>query len=65
MESKFWIGLSAIEQLDAKFFRAIYEYFGSAERAFNASLDDLKNIDGLTIRKVDNFLSKRDSINPV
>ena len=64
MEKKFWIALSAIEQLDSLFFKTFYEYFGDAEKVFNSSLADLKNIEGLSVRKVDNFLKKRDSINP-
>ena len=64
MESKFWIGLSAIEQLDAKFFMELWQYFGSAEKIFNSSLSELQNIEGLSVRKVENFLRKRDGINP-
>lgn len=64
MEDKFWIGLSAIEQLDALFFRALLEFFGDAEKAFCASASEIKSIEGLSTRKVENFLRKRDSINP-
>lgn len=64
MKTKFWIGLSAIEQIDSSFFFALYDKFGDIEKVFNASLDELKDIDGLSIRKVDNFLRKRDNVNP-
>ena len=63
MKMKYWIGLSAIEQVDAKFFKLLYEYFGDIEMAFNASANDLKQISGLSIRKAENFLAKRDTIN--
>ena len=64
MEKKYWIALSAIEQIDSLFFMALYEYFGDVEKVFNASLIELKNIEGLSVRKVENFLRKRDDINP-
>lgn len=63
MKKKFWIALSAIEQLDPYFFKALIEYFGDAEKAFNATTEDFKNIN-TTIKKVSNFLEKRDKINP-
>lgn len=63
MDKKYWIALSAIEQLSPCFFKALIEYFGDAEKAFNASLEDFKNID-TTLKKVSNFLEKRDKINP-
>ena len=58
MDKKYWIALSAIEQLSPCFFKALIEYFGDAEKAFNASLEDFKNID-TTLKKVSNFLEKR------
>ena len=64
MENKYWIALSAIEQLEPRFFRSLVEYFGSAEKAFNSSLEELKNIDGATVKKIDNFLLKRDKVVP-
>ena len=64
MKTKFWIGLSAIEQIDSTFFFALYEHFGDIEKVFNASLNDLRQIEGLSIRKVDNFLTKRDKVDP-
>ena len=64
MEKKYWVALSAIEQLDSLFYKALYEHFGDVEKAFNASLDELKNIEGLSVKKVENFLKKRDLIDP-
>lgn len=64
MEKKYWIALSAIEQLEPRFFRSLIEHFGNAELAFNASLAELKNIEEVTVKKVENFLTKRDKVNP-
>lgn len=64
MNAKYWIAFSAIEQLDSSFVQRLYNYFGDAETAFKASLADLKQIDGLSVKKVENFIEKRKNINP-
>lgn len=64
MNTKYWVAFSAIEQLDSTFVRRIYNYFGDIEQAFKASLSDLKQIEGLSVKKAANFLEKRDKINP-
>lgn len=63
-KNKFWIALSAIEQLDSNFIQRIYNYFGDIETAFNANLSDLSQIDGLSIKKAETFIRERDKINP-
>ena len=40
----------------------LYNYFGDIETAFNAS--DLSAIDGLSVRKAENFFRMRDKVNP-
>ena len=62
MKSKYWIALSSIEQIDSNFIQKLFEYFGDIETAFNASLYDLKKIDGLSIKKAENFLKYRDKV---
>ena len=42
----------------------MYNYFGDIETAFNAELKDLQNIDGLNIKKSEQFLGLRDKVNP-
>lgn len=60
MKDKFWIAFSSIEQIDSRFIQKLYEHFGDIELAFNASLRDLQNIEGLSVKKAENFLSYRD-----
>lgn len=62
-KSKYWIAFSSIEEIDSKFIQRLYNYFGDIETAFNASLDDLSQIDGLNVKKAQNFIEKRDKIN--
>src|SRR5574344_1188159 len=62
MKSKYWIAFSSIEQIDSRFIRNLYNYFGDIEVAFNTSLDDLKNIDGLSVKKAENFIKYRDKV---
>ena len=64
MNKKYWVAFSAIEQLDSTFVQKLYEYFGDIETAYKASLSDLKQIEGLSVRKAENFIEKRKNINP-
>lgn len=64
MNIKYWTAFSAIEQLDAVFVRRLYNYFGDIETAFNSKLTDLQQIDGLSIRRAENFIEKKKFINP-
>ena len=64
MTNKYWLAFSSIEQIDSLFTLKLFEYFKDIEKAFNASSDDLKNIEGLSVKKAENFLKFRDKINP-
>ena len=62
--TKFWTAFSSIEQLDSTFIQRLYNYFGDIETAFNSTLDDLKQIEGLSVKKAENFISKKKGVNP-
>ena len=64
MNTKFWIGLSSIEQIEPAFVLKLYEYYGDIERVFNCSKKDFAeaNIEGLNIKKAELFLMLRDKI---
>ena len=62
--TKFWTAFASIEQLDSTFVQRLYNYFGDVETAFNSKLDDLKQIEGLSIRKAENFIQKKKGVNP-
>lgn len=64
MNTKYWTAFSSIEQLDSTFIQRLYNYFGDVETAFNATLDDLKQIEGLSVRKAENFIQKKEGVNP-
>lgn len=63
-KKKFWIAFSSIEELDSRFIQRLYNYFGDIEVAYNATLEDLSQIEGLNIKKTKLFVDKRDKINP-
>lgn len=63
MNTKYWIGLSSLEELDSRFIIQLYDYFGDIERAFNASKAELSNIEGLNIKKSEYFLESRNKLN--
>lgn len=62
MSTKYWVAFSAIEQLDSTFIQRLYNYFGDIETAFKATLDDLKQIEGLSVKKAENFINKKKNI---
>lgn len=64
MKTKFWTAFASIEQLDSTFIQRLYNYFGDIEVAWNATISDLKQIEGLSIKKSENFISKKTSVNP-
>ena len=53
-----------MEQIDSRFIQRLYNYFGDIELAFNATLSDLSQIDGLNIKKAETFIDLRNKINP-
>ena len=59
---KYWIAFSSIEGVDGVFVQRLFNYFGDIESAFKASRNDLTQIDGLSIKKAENFLKERDKI---
>ena len=59
-KNKYWIAFSSIEEIDSSFVQRLYNYFGDIEKAFNA--DDLSSIEGLSVKKAENFLRLRDKV---
>jgi len=64
MNTKFWTAFASIEQLDSTFVQRLYNYFGDIETAWNATISDLKQIEGLSVRKTENYFQKKKDINP-
>ena len=62
--SKYWIAFSAIEQIDSNFIQRLYNYFGDIKTAFEAGTKDLSQIEGLSVKKAENFVKHRDKIDP-
>lgn len=59
----YWLAFSSIEQVDSSFVQRLYNYFGNIETAFNTSLHDLSQIEGLSVKKAENFIKARDKVN--
>lgn len=64
MKKKYWVAFSSIEEIDSKFTQRLYNYFGDIETAYSASLNDLSQIEGLSVKKAQTFIEKRAKINP-
>lgn len=63
MKIKYWVGLSSIEKLDSSFIQKLYQHFGDIEYAFNASRQELSEIEGLSVKKCEVFLEERQKLN--
>lgn len=61
---KYWIAFSSMEELDSSFIQRLYNYFGDIQTAYSATLADFSQIEGLNIKKAQNFIDKRAKINP-
>ena len=64
MNSKYWLAFSSIEQIDSAFILKLYEHFKDIKKAFQSTSDELSQIEGLSIKKAENFLKFRDKTNP-
>lgn len=64
MKNKYWIAFSAIEKTESTFAQRLYNYFGDIEAAYNADINDLQQIDGLSAKRAETFLRERDKTDP-
>ena len=64
MNTKYWTAFASIEQLDSTFIQQLYNYFGDIETAFNANISELRQIEGLSVKKAETFVEKKKEINP-
>ncbi len=62
LKNKYWIAFSSIESIDSAFILRLYNYFGDIEKAFNAPEREFENIDGLSIKKAQNFAEARKTL---
>ncbi|MCQ2755021.1 MAG: DNA-processing protein DprA [bacterium] len=58
---KFWTAFASMD-LDPSFIQRLYNYFGDIEIAFNSTINDLKQIEELSIKKAENFIEKRNKL---
>ncbi len=61
---KYWVGLSSLEELGSNFILKLYEHFFDIEKAFNAGREELTQIEGLSLKKIEKFLNLRDKVKP-
>ena len=61
-QNKYWIAFSSIESIDSAFILRLYNYFGDIKTAYNATEIEFKNIDGLSIKKAQNFIEARKTL---
>ena len=59
---RYWIAFSSIESIDSAFILRLYNYFGDIEAAYNANEREFQNIDGLSVKKAQNFVEARKNL---
>jgi len=62
LRNKYWIAFSSIESIDSAFILRLYNYFGDIETAFKADEHEFQNIDGLSVKKAENFVAARKNL---
>ena len=62
LKNKYWIAFSSIESIDSAFIMHLYNYFGDIEAAYNANEREFQNIDGLSVKKAQNFVEARKNL---
>ncbi len=62
-DQRYWVGLSMVRGIGPAKFRALLDFFGSAQEAWRASSDEL-TLAGLDQRALDSLLSARQLLDP-
>lgn len=62
LKNKYWIAFSSIESIDSAFILRLFNYFGDIETAFRANEREFQNIDGLSVKKSQNFVEARKNL---
>ncbi|MBN1314978.1 MAG: DNA-processing protein DprA [Anaerolineales bacterium] len=62
-ELPYWVGLNLVRGIGPAKFRALLDYFGSAQNAWQAELSELSQV-GLDRRTLDSFVQTRSNLNP-
>lgn len=62
LSNRFWIAFSSIENIDSAFILRLYNYFGDIETAYRANEREFQNIDGLSVKKAENFIAARKNL---
>lgn len=62
-KNKYWIAFSSIENIDSEFILRLYNYFGDIEKAWNVDENEFQHIDGLSVKKSENFIKARKNLN--
>jgi len=64
MSYKYWVAFSKIEEIGAVFINKLYSHFNSIEHAWTASPAEITEIEGITKKQLEAFVTQRQNINP-
>jgi DNA processing protein len=61
---KYWYAFAKLTKTSSVFVNVLYNYFGSIELAWHASINDLSQIEGINKRQINDFTQERKTIIP-
>lgn len=65
MKDKYWIAFSALEEVSGKTAEILFKYFDNdIEKTYNCDFEDIKRIEGLSVKSAEKFLRLRDKTDP-
>ncbi len=64
INDKYWCAFSRLTKVGSAFVSILYDYFGSIELAWHAQKYDLREIEKITERQINDFIEEKQKINP-
>lgn len=64
INDKYWCAFSRLTKVSSTFVSRLFNYFGSIELAWHAQLYDLRDVEHITERQINDFLEEKQTVNP-
>ncbi len=63
--SKYWLAFASLEKTGSTFVNKLYDFFNyDIERAWNADISDLVNVENITKKQIEAFLTEKKNVEP-
>ena len=61
---KYWLAFASIEKIGSVFIQRLYEHFGDIELAWKADIQQLLEVENITKKQFEAFISEREKVSP-